>query len=307
MEITNVSIIGMGALGVMLYGQMAAALPQGGIHSIADQERVARYKREGIFSNGEPCSFHFLSPEDNAPFPDLLIFATKFTGLAAAIEDARFQVGKNTTILSILNGITSEEMLAEAYGAEKVLYCVAQGMDATKVGNRLTFQNSGLLSFGEKDGHKSERVRAIMRFFDKAGIAHETPDNMMHKQWNKLMMNTGVNQASMIYGADYGALSRTGSEANLAMLAAMREAMRVGNAEGVPLDETDIAYWLKILAGLAPAGYPSMKQDSDAGRKTEVELFAGTICRLGKKHNIPTPVNDAFYAKIAEMERGGYS
>ena len=41
-----------------------------------------------------------------------------------------------------------------------------------------------------------------------------------------------------------------------------------------------------------------MRQDSKAGRKTEVVLFAGTICELGKKHGIATPVNDIFLEKI---------
>ena len=78
------------------------------------------------------------------------------------------------------------------------------------------------------------------------------------------------------------------------MLAAMRECVAVGQAEGVALSEDDVTYWRDIVDRLAPEGLPSMRQDAKAGRKTEVELFAGTVCELGRKHGIPTPVNDVF-------------
>ena len=82
------------------------------------------------------------------------------------------------------------------------------------------------------------------------------------------------------------------------MKAAMRETILVANAEGVDLSEKDMNDWIAIIDTLNPNGEPSMRQDSKAGRKTEVVLFAGTICELGKKHGIETPVNDEFLAKI---------
>ena len=82
------------------------------------------------------------------------------------------------------------------------------------------------------------------------------------------------------------------------MKAAMRETILVANAEGVSLSEKDMNDWISIIDSLNPDGEPSMRQDSKAGRKTEVVLFAGTICELGRKHGIATPVNDEFLEKI---------
>ena len=86
------------------------------------------------------------------------------------------------------------------------------------------------------------------------------------------------------------------------MVEAMREVLRVGNAEGVALTEEDVTMWLDVLDHLSPDSEPSMRQDGKAHRKSEVELFSGTICRLGRKHNIPTPVNDSLYRRVKEME-----
>ena len=80
---------------------------------------------------------------------------------------------------------------------------------------------------------------------------------------------------------------------------AVRTALR---AEGVDLTDADVAYWLDIIDHLNPAGMPSLRQDVLARRPTEVELFSGTINRLGAAHGIPTPVNERFYAAIKALE-----
>ena len=68
------------------------------------------------------------------------------------------------------------------------------------------------------------------------------------------------------------------------------------------LTEADFEGCVKVLRGLSPEGLPSMRQDALAKRKSEVELFAGTIIRLGAKHNVPTPVNQRYYDIIKAME-----
>jgi 2-dehydropantoate 2-reductase len=48
-----------------------------------------------------------------------------------------------------------------------------------------------------------------------------------------------------------------------------------------------------------------MLQDVEAGRKTEVEMFAGKVIELGRRYNVPTPVNERLYVLIKEIE-GSY-
>ncbi len=86
------------------------------------------------------------------------------------------------------------------------------------------------------------------------------------------------------------------------MIAAMGEVAAVGRACGIALTDDDVAYWLDIIDHLNPAGMPSLRQDVLARRPTEVELFSGTINRLGAAHGIPTPQNERFYAAIKELE-----
>ena len=86
------------------------------------------------------------------------------------------------------------------------------------------------------------------------------------------------------------------------MLGAMREVLAVANAEGIPLSERDVESWVSIIDSFPPDGMTSMRQDSLAHRKSEVELFAGTVRRLAAEHNIAVPVNDWLYEQIQAME-----
>lgn len=219
-----------------------------------------------------------------------------------AIEASKNQVGDKTIILSLLNGISSEELIGQAFRMDKVLYSVAQGMDAVKVGNRLTYKNVGMICFGAASpDENSEKVEAVKRFFEKTALPHEVVADMKKRLWSKFMLNVGVNQTSAVFGCDYGVLQNDGT-ARKTMLAAMEEAMLLSEKENVNLTRADIDYWLRLLAGLSPQGKPSMLQDIEAKRHSEVELFSGTVLALGRKHGLTSPVNQMLYDKIKAIE-----
>jgi 2-dehydropantoate 2-reductase len=85
--------------------------------------------------------------------------------------------------------------------------------------------------------------------------------------------------------------------------AAALEAVAVAAAEGVALGTEDVERIFPIMATLAPGGKTSMLQDVEAGRKTEVELFAGTVLALGGRHGLATPVNALLGRMIEALER----
>jgi len=302
MEIKTVSIIGQGALGTLFGKIIIDNLGKNTVRFIADKDRIARYQKEGVYSNGEKCNFLYLDSEAPCESADLVIFSVKFTQMEDAIKTARNQIGKNTIILSLLNGIVSEEIIGQAYGMDKILYSVAQGMDAVKRGNMLTYTLPGRIEFGEADGSYSDKVKAVDDFFTKAGIAHGIPKDMMHKIWSKWMLNVGVNQVVTAYETTYRSVQNNGDIRNQ-MIAAMHEVVAIANLKGIDLNETDIRYWLnEVLAPMSGDAMPSMRQDTEAHRKTEVDLFAGTIIKLGKEYGIPTPVNQFLYDRIKEIE-----
>lgn len=302
MGISTVSLIGLGALGILYGSHLSKRMPFEELRIIADQDRIQRYKRDQVYCNGEKCRFNYVTPEEAGDPADLVIFAVKYNDLAQAINAVRNQVGDHTIIISTLNGIISETIIAQAYGPDKMLYCVAQGMDAVKAGNQMSYQNMGILCIGDLEpGVVSSKVKAVANFFDQVNMTYEIDTNMYRRLWGKLMLNVGVNQTAAVYEGNYGLLQREGPVRDT-MIGAMREVMALSAKEGIHLNEEDLSYWLKLLGTLNPEGKPSLRQDLEAKRHCEVELFAGTVIELGKKHGIPTPVNQDLYERIKAIE-----
>lgn len=297
MEIQRIDIVGLGALGVMYADFFTGKLGKEYVRVLADKGRIERYRKENVTFNGKVCDFNYRDAAEETETAQLLLFTVKYGALEQAMEEVAHLVGPDTILLSALNGIRSEEDLGRKFGKEKVVHCIAQKMAAMKEGNTAVCTNPGELALGVLDGGKKENLSVVKSFFDKTGFAYSCPEDMRHAMWAKLLCNVGVNQTLALYGGTYSMVQREGKERET-MKAAMRETILVANAEGVDLTEEDLKEWVRIIDGLNPDGEPSMRQDSKAGRKTEVVLFAGTICELGKKHCIATPVNDIFMEKI---------
>ena len=298
-DIETIGLIGLGALGMLFSNCFVKSGKRFVV--IADAERAERIRRDGAIINGEHVCFEVRTPEEGTPL-DLVIFATKAGGLSSAMETAAPFVGETTCILSVLNGISSEEELERRFGKEEVLLCTAQGMDAVREGNRLSYAHPGTLVIGERaPGKVSERAGALAEFLTAAGIPTEAVPDMVRRQWGKLMLNVGINQTVMVYEGTYRTVQQPG-EARETMLSAMREVLTLANLEGFALTEHDLNQWVALADTLAPEGMPSMRQDAMAHRKSEVELFAGTVIRLAKTHGLDVPVNEMLYRRIREME-----
>lgn len=306
-QIRSALVVGAGAVGLAVASIISARKP-GGAAILAGGERLKRYRHEGFVVNGRPADFPFVAA-DQPPWPgeepDLVIVAVKCHHLERAIEDMRAFVGPRTLVLSLLNGISSEDALAAAFGREKVPYAMILGIDAVREGNSTTFSAAGKIHFGDARNASaawSERVSRIAAFFDLTGVGYVVPEDMIRSMWYKLMINVGINQASAVLRESYGLFQRS-AEAWHAMESAMRELIEISRRLGTGLLESDLDAWRGTLMSLSPGAKTSMLQDIEAGRKTEVEAFALKVIELGEATGVPTPVNRLLYDLIKAMEQ----
>lgn len=304
MSIKKVSIIGMGALGVLFGGILTKKLGKQNVDFVVNKDRKARFFKNGLTNNGEACDFNLVDEDEKGRPADLLIFAVKGVDLESAIDSARNKVSDNTIILSLLNGVTSEEIIGEAFGFDKLVYCIAQGMDAVKIGNQLTYTNIGQLCIGimDEDPKMREKLEKVANLFDRTAIPYKVEADIRHRLWSKFMLNVGVNQIVMIYEGNYGTVQRQG-EARQLMIEAMEEARILANLEGINVSKNDLDQYVNLIDTLDPEGMPSMRQDGLLGRKTELDLFAGTVLKLAKKYKVKVPVNQMIFDRVKEMEQ----
>lgn len=308
-EVKRVAIVGFGSLGAMYAGCFGRAMGAEGVFVVADAARTERYRAEPTVFNGEVIQATYLTYDEAAaraaatPF-DVVLYAVKYGALAEAIDQSAPIVGPDAAVISVLNGVTSEEVLAERFGWDRVLLCVAQQMDSRKVGATVAAGCVGVMALGVNDAADAaqrENLARVTAWLTAIGQPFIVPDDIQHQVWGKLICNVGVNQACAVYDCCFDGIQAE-SEAREAMIGAMAEVVAVARAEGIPLTEDDAAFWLDVIDHLNPAGMPSLRQDVLARRPTEVELFSGTINRLGRAHGIPTPVNERFYAAIRAIE-----
>lgn len=299
MKIKTVGILGLGALGI-LYGESLQRVLGDDLYILVDNERKKRYEKEGVYSNQKKINFNFLSYDRQEEIElDFIIVALKAYHLEESLEQISPFVGEKTIFLSVMNGIDSEECIGKYFGEEKILYGVAQGMDATREGRSLIYTQKGNISIGEKSGEKSERILKVIDLFDEAGIQWNMPESILHQMWNKLMLNTGINQVLALQRGRYRDFQQDEKTRKL-VLEVMEEVKTIANKKGILLTQKDIDQWKEILDRLDPDLKPSMAQDVEAGRKTEVEYFSEKICRLGRELGIPTPLNDEIYQKLKD-------
>lgn len=302
--ITDVALIGLGAVGAAYLTSVADNFPECRIRVIAAGERAARLRAGGIIYNGRRYMFDVAEPQDGTP-AGLLFVSVKNGQLSEAVGQAAAFVGPDTVIISPLNGVTSERKLAERFGAENVVYSYAIKLDATRRGAETVCGNEGWIVFGDErnePGRLSENVLAVEEFFKRSHIEYEIPEDMIKSLWKKFMMNCGLNQTSAVLGFSYGLMQRS-KEARSLMRSAMEEAAAAARAAaGVELGEVEIDEIFRTMDMLSPNGKTSMLQDVDARRATEVDAFAETVATIAREHGFAAPVNELYLRLIRARE-----
>jgi 2-dehydropantoate 2-reductase len=300
-KITKVSIIGMGALGLLYGSHIVKHLGMEAVDFIMEDKRLKKYENQKFYCNEEEIKF-VLTKDSEAEPADLLIVAVKCTGLEEAIVSMKRCIGPDTIILSVLNGISSEKVIGSHYGMDKVIYTIAQGMDAMKFDNKLQYTRMGELRLGIVDARQKDKLDRVTSFFDQIELPYMVEEDILHRLWGKLMLNVGVNQTCMVYNTTYAGALASG-EPNRTMIAAMREVIAIANAEGINLSEADLNQYIDIIGKLSPEGTPSMGQDRINRKRSEVESFAGTVMEMAKKHKIYVPTNEFLYRRVKEIEQ----
>lgn len=300
-EIKTVALIGLGAIGSYLSSCLQPVLGDG-LRVIAGGERKARLERDGVVINGKPYHFHIVSPEERTGYADLAVIITKMTGLSQALEDIKNQIGPDTILMSPLNGIESEERVAAVYGWDRLLYSLVR-LSVVMDGNQVSFNPAtACVEFGERRNEElSANVLAVKKLFEQAGIRPVIQKDMEKAIWMKYVCNVSENQVAAVLGIPFGAWGAS-EHANALRVMVAKEVIDIARKKGIDIDEDYAVKHLDHLKKVPFDNKPFTLQDIEHGRKTEVEMFGGTVVRLGKEVGVATPLNEFLYHAIRVLE-----
>ena len=298
MKIKTVAILGAGAVGsYLIWGLSARKDIRLGV--VADGERAERLKK-GCVINGDTYHPEVWSP-DEAKGVDLLIVALKHAALPSALESIRQIAGENTTVMSLMNGVESEEIISTEIGASHVLHSLIK-IASSKNGDGYRFNPEitvGII-FGEVSApYESERVKAIEALFENTGLHYRSTKYIREEIWNKFRINICNNLPQAIIGAGMGCY-RDSEHMKAISDGLKRELEAIAEAKGIDMSKADTS--LSRGGQIPPYTRYSTLQDLDAGRHTEIDMFSGAIIRMGKELGIATPYNEYTYHIIKAIE-----
>ena len=289
----NVLICGLGAVGLTYAVKWKKHPDKCNLKILVDKKRLERYSVQKPVFNGEILEFDYILPDGRDFSAHLIIIATKFQGLESAVNNIKNFVTPDTRIISLLNGVSSEEIISQRYPEARVLKSYFIGHSAVRDGNSVTQDGIGeiVLEYDEE----------IIRFLDECDIKYSIPEDINYALWLKFTMNIFSNQISAILNMNFGELKRnkTFRETAKKIISEVRSIAEKKGVKNLEALESDA---FKALDRMCDEGKTSMHQDILAGRKTEVDMFAGEIIKLGKEFGIPTPYNQTLYDLIKIKE-----
>lgn len=299
MKIKKVAVLGAGAVGsYVIWGLSSRNDIELGV--IAEGERAERLKQNGCTINGKIYHPKVWNPEETDAV-DLLIVALKYGSLSAALESIQKATTENTVIMSLMNGVDSEEIIAEKVGVEHLLPAVIKvASHKEEDGYHFDPETTIGIIFGELTApYDSDRIRAIEELFKDTGIHFRATEYAREEMWSKFRLNVCNNLPQAILGAGVGCY-RDSVHMKAISDGLKGELEAIAQAKGIDLSKTETSSGRG--SAVPPSARYSTLQDLDAGRHTEIDMFSGALIRMGKELGIPTPYNEYTYHMIKALE-----
>ena len=296
-QIHTIGILGAGAVGSYLVMGLSDKFKEN-LWVIADGERKNRLEQNGLDINNRHYPLFAKTPAE-ARGVDILFVCLKYTQLRDALPDIEAITDEHTMVVSLLNGIDSEEIIGQRIGMEHMIYSLIR-IASQRIGNSIHFPlpkgyNGIYIGIPNQPANQDSRLAAIAEIFADTPVTLHLSDDIQLEIWDKFGLNVSRNLPQAILGVGIGAYDDS-TYADAIMRKMRHEVVLVANAKGIPLkDEFKAAKWL-------PSQRYSTLQDLDAGRKTEIDMFSGALIRMGKELGIECPYNEMAYNLIKALE-----
>lgn len=293
MNFKKIFVLGAGAIG-STYGALLSQ--KNDVTLIGRKTHVDAINSHGLMTKGHLTGKFPVKAETkiNEILPNsLIILTTKAQDSAEAVSGIKHLLKPNTVILVLQNGLKIKKQIQRVVGdkIEIVRGLTLMAAEFLEPG-KISFWNGQTIIEHTKTGQK------IATLFRKSGLMATIAKDITKEEWTKLIINCVINPLTAI-------LRIRNNELAIDCLKQTRhnvveECIEVGEAEGASFDPELKKHVDQRVSSYT--NFSSMYQDIVKGKKTEIDFLNGTIVELGKKHGIPTPVNEALVGLIEFLE-----
>ena len=304
----KIAVIGTGAMGSIY----AARFSKAGHEVVAIdiwQDHVNYINRNGLFIDGPDGQIIAKNIKASTKFSDLkgchfYIIATKAMKLEESIKSLKDWINLNSPIITIQNGLGAGDIILRHMPENNIILGVAEGFGASlQRPGHVTHTANKQIRLGSISKISSEKeLQNIVDTWRSGGLKTEIYKNIEQLIWEKLLCNVTLSGPCSIFGCNVNELFNNQEYWNFA-LNCMQEAYSVGLSMGIPFSFEDPVAYVSDFAIRVGSAKPSMLQDYENKKKTEIDFINGAIPPLGVKSKIPTPFNDHVCRIIREAER----
>jgi 2-dehydropantoate 2-reductase len=229
---------------------------------------------------------------------DLILFCVKSYDTENALRSISLLTGEDTAVLSFQNGIDNEDKIAQQVGKGHVLAgAISVESFISEPGVIQQTWGPALMAMGEMDGTVTERAKKIHSALVNAGLKCDLSNRILEILWNKFLFICPTAGICSVTRASIGEVMES-EETRRLYLAAMKEVEAVAKASGIALAGDVVQRTFEQAGRVDKSTKPSMLRDLERGKRLEVDALSGSVCRLGRKLSVPTPVNDFIYASL---------
>jgi 2-dehydropantoate 2-reductase len=226
---------------------------------------------------------------------DLVLFCVKGYDTIEAAEQIKPIISRETTVISLQNGVEKEEILGRAIGADHVMGGLCTLSAYIEAPGIINHQGLERLAFGEIDGKESDRGKRTLKVFQNAGINTSLSENIIAEEWEKFAFICAVGGLCSLTRLPLGSVLHF-AETKQLYISTMTEIIEIARRKEVSLDDNVLQKLMSFSLGLDPDIRPSMYRDLMSENRIEIETLNGAVVRLGRASGIPTPTNDFIYA-----------
>jgi 2-dehydropantoate 2-reductase len=301
--VERVCIVGAGVIGSLFAGHLARVCEVSVL--TRRREHADALNADGLRVSGKTeYQARVRATADPAELPafDVAIVATKAAGLEAAAEGlaGRFP---DATVVTVLNGIGAEEVVRE-HGAWPIVSGVTFMSGTKHSDTHVEYILDTETWLGPYEDTPFDVVQDVADTIVAAGLKAEALPDLRPAKWSKLIFNAAVNPTAALTGLPhdfhFAQEQDTGDLGHL-VHGLVDEGKAVAAAAGIELH--DDPWEMNVHATKrGSAHYPSMLEDVEAGRQTEIELITGSLVREAARHDVPVPLHELVYALVRGRE-----
>jgi 2-dehydropantoate 2-reductase len=297
-------VLGAGAVGGYFGGRLAEAGRD--VTFLVRPPRAAALAEHGLKVESQLGDFQVpvktvTADRVGGPY-DVVLLTAKHYDLDTAIAAIRAGVGPDTAVLPLLNGLMHLDKLDAAFGSERVLGGVAYVGAALQPDGSIRHVNrlSGIAQ-GERAGGTSERTKAIAAEFANTPVSVPVNENILQEMWEKFFMMGAMAGMNCLLRGNIGEIAAT-QDGRALMLAALGECRAVARAAGYEPRPQARERVETMLTEPGSVNSASMRQDLEAGRRTEADAIVGDMLRRAREFGLATPLLSAAYCALQVHE-----